>query len=272
MRDTISEMDLSRPSLTTVGHDVLVLIIDLLADDHPRSMSSISLVNSEWHGIARRSRHKRILLDFSEEEAAAEERMEHIKQSHLLSAVRILELKLSEDKLIQALERSDKIPDSGDDVPGEDDTKAIEHESMQIRRFLSKLSGLRELYCETCILPFTIIDVLRKHCPKVQLQVMLFAKDRISTRVCNNGLSYLNASPNLRSLKVETRYTNAEECERVTKPLKHVLLSCPNLRSLTLDIALPSGGCVGYMPPTEVLRFWLCQRRKASRSSRVEPD
>ena len=37
----------------------------------------------------------------------------------------------------------------------------------------------------------------------------------------------------------------------MTQPLKEVLLTCPNLRLLTLDIGQPRTGCVVYAPPSE---------------------
>ena len=49
----------------------------------------------------------------------------------------------------------------------------------------------------------------------------------------------LRSNVNLYSLALEYEYRLADECLEITQPLKQVLLTCPNLRSLTLNIHLP---------------------------------
>lgn len=51
---------------------------------------------------------------------------------------------------------------------------------------------------------------------------------------------------NLRSLELVHTFRDASTCLAATTPLKHILLSCPNLRRLKLDIGRPKVGCVSY--------------------------
>ncbi|KAK4502099.1 hypothetical protein PRZ48_005522 [Zasmidium cellare] len=62
-------------------------------------------------------------------------------------------------------------------------------------------------------------------------------------RLCN--------SVNLATLNVEFTWTWEPECRRIMTHLKRVLLSCPNLKSLTLDVSQPRSGCVLYSEAQE---------------------
>ena len=69
----------------------------------------------------------------------------------------------------------------------------------------------------------------------------------------------LSGSLNLHSLAIKHFFISSKECRAVTRPVKSILLSCPNLRKLKLDIAThrsppPSRYCgfgfkVGERPP-----------------------
>ena len=48
----------------------------------------------------------------------------------------------------------------------------------------------------------------------------------------------------VRFVHVEAEYLTADECRELCRPLKRVLISCPNLRHLVLNISLPRTGCV----------------------------
>lgn len=57
-------------------------------------------------------------------------------------------------------------------------------------------------------------------------------------------LPRLNGCSSVRFVHVKAEYLTADECRELCQPLKRVLISCPNLRHLVLNISLPRTGCV----------------------------
>ncbi|RDW92915.1 uncharacterized protein DSM5745_00237 [Aspergillus mulundensis] len=64
-------------------------------------------------------------------------------------------------------------------------------------------------------------------------------------------LPQLVNSSSVSSIHVDATYRTADACRRLTQPLKQVLLSCPNLRRLSLDISPPRAGCMVPDIPSE---------------------
>jgi hypothetical protein len=64
-------------------------------------------------------------------------------------------------------------------------------------------------------------------------------------------MSRLQGSLNLYEFSVRADYVTAEECLRITRPLKDLLLSCPNLCKLSFDIHVKGFGCVWYSAPND---------------------
>ena len=245
-------MEHPRPSLTTVDHDILVMIIDFLADDHPGSMPSVWLVNSEWHSIARRSRHRCTMLDFIEHPATAKRSMDYVKEANLLSAIRRLEIRYPETNDTLGKDRLVYQPRHLNENVWRDVSKKVPKPE-QISRLLPQMFGLREIWWRSSNPPLEIIMALRTSCPKVRLHATILAGDRNLNpmKSSNIGLHHMISHPNLTSLNVEAGYIQQKNYWlNLTRPLKEVLMSCPNLRSLTLNIGLESGG-VECLPPID---------------------
>ena len=87
-----------------------------------------------------------------------------------------------------------------------------------------------------------------RHLPNVRLHARWVHSYQ---RIQQLDVRSLEGNSQLHSLHVQETYRGAKDCLEITQPLKKILLSCPNLRSLTLNIAMPQGGCVRYSSPTE---------------------
>ncbi|KAH8650006.1 hypothetical protein BX600DRAFT_517223 [Xylariales sp. PMI_506] len=64
-------------------------------------------------------------------------------------------------------------------------------------------------------------------------------------------LARLGGGWSLRSLTLVGHYSESLTCLKYTQPLKKILLSCPNLRNLSLDIRIPDGTMFAFSTPRE---------------------
>ncbi|KAF4448676.1 hypothetical protein F53441_7930 [Fusarium austroafricanum] len=108
---------------------------------------------------------------------------------------------------------------------------------------IKEMTGLRKVEWAATTITKSIIQSLQSS-PHATLDVSI-------TNSTGELISQLPGSTSVVSLSVDITYFEAEECTKITQPLKQVLLSCPNLRKLSLNIAIPSGGCLFNEPPPE---------------------
>ncbi|KAM0233131.1 hypothetical protein ACHAP5_010486 [Fusarium lateritium] len=108
---------------------------------------------------------------------------------------------------------------------------------------IRKMTGLREMEWSAATITKPILQSLESF-PRTTLSVLI-------TNETKKLLIDVPGSTSIVSISVETTWTTAEECKQVTQPLKQVLLSCPNVRKLSLDITRPTRGCVVTQPPLE---------------------
>lgn len=67
-----------------------------------------------------------------------------------------------------------------------------------------------------------------------------------------DGLPHsLKRNMNLHALDVDLEYPDEESCQDYMRHLKPVLLSCPNLRKLRLNVRMPQDGCEVYTVPED---------------------
>ncbi|KAI1440657.1 hypothetical protein F5Y02DRAFT_401963 [Annulohypoxylon stygium] len=116
----------------------------------------------------------------------------------------------------------------------------------QLCELIPKMTGLKHIMWPN--IPKPIIRLLR---PRPSIRIHTEITDRWNPK----NLSLLRENKNVASLKVSIPYNNAEECLRWTKPLKRVILSCPNIRKLSLNIHLRQDGYQMHMPPLEYCGF-----------------
>lgn len=220
--------DATRTSLILLGSDIAILVADLLHETSPKSLSSLALTNQWFHSIARYSQHRTVVLQIpvAQEIDVLCNRLKYLENQKLLSAIRSLEIRHPENLVGKTV--------------------------ILVGNYIRQMTGLRDLHYPHSWTSPHLLDVLQR-CPSVRLHTMV-TNDGNGADEAYNALS-LQGCKNLTSLTCRVCYMNAEMCSQVTQPLKQVLLSCPNLRILTLDISMPRSGCVIPSPPREYCGF-----------------
>ncbi|KAK3670269.1 hypothetical protein LTR78_009823 [Recurvomyces mirabilis] len=115
------------------------------------------------------------------------------------------------------------------------------------------MKGLREFHMTPRLIWRDIMAML-EDCSEIRLHINLSTAD-FNLDISEQWLTSLAGCQILASLTVTAEYTNAKECLAVTRPLKQIWLSCKNLRTLAIDIDLPSFGCCIYDEPNEYCGF-----------------
>ncbi|KAI0010768.1 hypothetical protein F4779DRAFT_638395 [Xylariaceae sp. FL0662B] len=215
-------------SLTDLGNDILVMIFDLLSEDaSPRTLHSLSMVNSHFSQLARYQRCRTLRFNVSDDVGP---KFASIEQHGLWHAVRRIT------------------------VTGEGRGVALD----LLQATLPQMTGLRDLELHTSCIPAALLDALRAHRSRIRLHARVtdlrHRSRRPPTREETN-LARLRGCPNLHALDVRATYVRAAECLEVTRPLREILLTCANLRALRLRVGQPAGGCVIYSAPPEYCGF-----------------
>lgn len=215
----------SGPSFLSIGQDVLLLIIDLLS---PTDLKLLRLAHSTFNNPCRYGLHRRMkLLLPTRSFDGIERRLDMLRKDDLISAVRTLEIQELGDSV-----HVSRQSDSSTETFTENDIRLL-------RRCVNEMQGLKDLLWRATNIPGQVIRDLGSN-SRVRLSLTAVGTQRSTL------LHRLIGSQNLYSLDIRHVYTRAEECLPVTKPLRQVLITCPNLRKLKLDIGFPKGGCVAY--------------------------
>jgi len=220
--------DANTASLILLGSDIAILVADLLQETSPKSLSSLALTNQWLHSIARYSQHRTVVLQVPAAQAMKVlcDRLKYLENQKLLSAIRSLEIRHPEN--------------------------LVEETVILIGNYIRRMTGLRDLHCPYSGTSHRLLEVLQL-CPSVRLHTTVTNHGKRADEE-HNPLS-LQRCENLSSLTCTVCYMNGEMCKQMTQPLKQVLLSCPNLRTLNLDIGMPRSGCVIPNPPREYCGF-----------------
>lgn len=226
-------VDRSLSTLVSLNTDTVTIILDLIREVSPASLASVTLVNTWLHSIARYCQHHTVGIALpahgdGESDVNIRRRFKRINEQGLLSAIH--HLKFHKFGYTNGLG---------------DETLAM------VCSLLPRMTGLQDLTWENSCIPRPLLDTLKEH-PNVRLHTLALENRELNS---HRNIFTLHGCHNLRSLEVVATYTNAESCKRVTQPLKHILLSCPNIRVLTVFIGMPSGGCVVYSSPREYCGF-----------------
>lgn len=211
--------DPNKPSLLTLGNDIVVLMTDILEEESPGSLRSLGLVSSYYYNIAGHSRHRNVTVGQSNQKDEAM-RLEHLERCGILPAIR--HLTVASQVYLPTINR--------------------------VSNLAPRMTGLRDVTWNEPI----GTDMLRvfKSRPTARLHTSVGGYyRRAEGETPSSALGRLAGSPSLFSLNVGFTYTSAMECREMTLALKQVLLSCPNLRRLKLDLHMPRSGCCVYGPP-----------------------
>ncbi|KAK4626574.1 hypothetical protein CLAFUW4_04943 [Fulvia fulva] len=226
--------DAANPSIVSLGHDLIVMILQVLQDAHPPSMRSVKQVSSNFHHLAAYIACNTLKLDLSlKASVATSDRLLRLEQRGLLAAIHRIEVTATDDELAQPMP-----PSNGNHFAKQDDCKVM----YLMRRLLLLMTGLTDLHWPNESISPATLAILKGRAVRLHVKADSYA---------TNNLDRLIDCSNLHSLSVHQNYASARDCLKITGPLKAVLLSCKNLRHLSFDISQPSSGCVVYSVPTE---------------------
>lgn len=206
-----------------LGSDISKLIMDILYAESPKTLNQVALVNSFYYRLARYAQHHDISVTLAEP-AAIKQRVGLMEKSELLPAVRRLRVHGGYRGTLK-----------------EQASQVCRGTTLMMCNLLPRLTGLTDLEAHLIDIPREILEVLH-NLPSVRLHIvpsMIDARDPGA----HEGLVALQGMPNLRSMDVNCLYFTAQPCSLVTAALKRVLLSCPNVSRLSLDIGGPKNGC-----------------------------
>ncbi|KAI1505959.1 hypothetical protein F5X99DRAFT_427839 [Biscogniauxia marginata] len=204
-------------SLMDLGNEILIMIVDLIQDTSPNTIPAVALMNSRFRKLAQYSQHRTVTLQAGGD---MDDRLGFIEKNELLPAVRCVKV-----------------------MGNAKDPMTL------LCLMLPRMTGLRDFVIQMNCIPRPVLETLRG-IPGVRLHARTTRPVPRQPDEDFNMYS-LQDNPNLYALDVSIDYTSAESCLRITRPLKRVLLSCPNLRVLKLDIDQPSSGCDIYSTPAE---------------------
>lgn len=231
------------PSLEKLGGEILLLILRWVHEVSPTTTGSVALANSYFRRMARYVQHREVTIRLKGGGVTLSERLELMENNELFRAVRRL-----------------RIAGIG---PGRN----------MITLFcenLCKMRGLRDLEWLDNGVPREVIASLRSS-PSVRLHTIVWDGPSSQRRELDQILR-LQDCPNLHSLRVSRTYRNSKGCLNVARPLRCVLLSCPNLRVLGIDISRPRIGCVVDRRPSEYCGFGLTDGARPPALEELELD
>jgi len=263
LKTSVAQDDM-QPSLVKLNRDILIMIFDLLQETSKGSLQAVALVSIDFYHLAEHSRHRHLRLDLGPSTiAASQNRLQHLERQKLLAAVRFLDVK---DPGFTTFKHGQQyIADNSSNENINQYTGCLD----LIRNLIPAMTGLKDVSWKSSAhgdgnIPNTLLEALRS-----DSKVRLHAKVGTQTLPVRHGFTgpesnfhKLQNNTNLSKLEAEIVYKDDTDCLEATKPLKRILLSCPNIRSLSLDISLPQSGCMVYGPPDKYCGFGFVENEK----------
>lgn len=217
-----TRVDEERPSLIQLSDDIILDILQLLYDVSPRGYIELAFVCRHWYQLVRYTQYRNGSLSIPLDDASACDRLNFIMQSAWVTTVCTLRVHA-------------QVPSAGSaEASAQPPNPALSLLVMMI----PGMTGLRDIHWVAPTIPENVLDSIRRN-PQLRLHVHLCASggDSEAYAQAQELLEVLVGSPNLFSIRAEVSYFESEEALKITQPLKHLLLTCPNLRRLSLDIA-----------------------------------
>ncbi|KAI2470702.1 hypothetical protein F4781DRAFT_166087 [Annulohypoxylon bovei var. microspora] len=202
-------------SMNTIPEEITRMVVELIHAACPGSLNSLALVNSSFHKHVVEFR----LRTWTFHHGNLEEDLEHIKVKDVWRFIRRININ---DYMGVKANLCDSLP------------------KMKMLRDIELLCGFVHKD-----LGKTLLKSLQDQ-PHVRLHAT-FASHPVRFTLARTNLHVFVGSPNLYSLHIKHQYATKTSCLEVTLPLKRILLTCANLRHLTLDIKpIPFGQPVEY--------------------------
>jgi len=237
-----------QPSLVMLGRDILIIIFDFIQETSPRSLQAIALVSSEFYHLAEHSRYRHLKLNLDPSTIeVCRGRLQHIEKQKLLSVIRFLEVNEPGESDFRYRQRCLKGNSNSENADQYHNCIDSISESIPSMTGLKDTSWNNKYGAES--IPNTVLEALRSR-PKVRLHARVRARS-----LQESNLDKLQGNVNLSKLKADISFEGAEDCREATQPLKRILLSSPNIRSLSLAISQPDSGCTIYEAPSEYCGF-----------------
>jgi hypothetical protein len=221
-------LDPERPSLACLPEEVLTIITDILGASSQKDLRQLRLTCSLLLSLAQTSGQRHIAFNPSEE-LRIQQRCDWLRANALLPVVRTIDI-------IDARDYQQYSP-----VSPECRDASLAH----IVRLLPLLTGLKSISFRDVLgrrgihVPDDFIQALKPAyhiglSSKVLAHTGMEAKGHRTTPPQN--LTSLHGCMNLRALEVQILFDHGPRCQELTRPLKRLLLYCPNLHRLALDI------------------------------------
>jgi hypothetical protein len=216
--------------LYDLSDEIIMLVIEHLQDISSESVVTLASVSSFLYGKARYVQYRRVTISLELSRTKNEIAfLKYLSSNGLLPAIRTL----------QFIEPTDtEVKGYGFPTP--------------LYGLIDQMAGLRDIHLDAFWypVPASVLEYL-KQLPRVRLHISVTTYHVRTAAVVARVLTCLTGSPNLYSLRVDAQYVPAKECLETMRPLKRLLLSCPNLRKLSLDIYRQREGCLRFEPCAE---------------------
>ena len=222
---TIRQRDPTVPCpIARVPEEVILHIFDLVRAGGPHDVASLALVHPRFYRPAREVQHRRVTIDLVNQHGAAAKQLDLIAKESLLPAIRELRVR-----------RSSRNPDL--DCLG------------RLTSMLPSMTALRSLHWEYNSIPTAVLEALPRLPHPVQLHVVV--RDKVGhDPEARQLLAALSGCGALVSLTLDTVYFRVADGLQLSQPLRQLLLTCPNLANLSLDMDIPRDGSVLFPAPT----------------------
>ncbi|KAI1877712.1 hypothetical protein JX265_003720 [Neoarthrinium moseri] len=235
-------------SLIILGRDITALIMDELQRSSPGTLSSVALVSSYYHVLARYSQHRDVTVRLDQKYLTSTSSwpldIPAESSAHLLWWLN----QAKTGQLLPAIHRLTVRHDRYQSTEDSEVKQAIE----ALCKHLPEMSGLTDLTWDGGNdVPDPVVQALSGR-PALRLHVNLYpSRHRVNEEKPHKQVfSGLMGLTNLTSLKIKHIFVTDRQCLDIMQPLKDVLLSCKTLRKLSLDIHQPRSGCSHQVPPS----------------------
>ena len=220
----LQPLDPTRPCpIAKLSDDLILCIFDLVQATSPQSVADIVLLHPRFYTQARCVQHRRVVIDLDNGHEVAARHLDLIKRDDLLAAVRELRVVgRSREPNVQCLAWLVAMADG--------------------------LTGHCSIYWECNCIPKALLQSLRGLCSHIRLHVVARDKDSCDPAV-RQLLADLDGCTALVSITLDTAYLKAADRCELLRPLKQLLLTCPNLINLSLNMYWQNRQ--GSIPPHE---------------------
>ncbi|RYP63440.1 hypothetical protein DL771_009293 [Monosporascus sp. 5C6A] len=233
-------LDQARPSVAQLPDHIVRHILSFLQDLRPEDILKVASLSSSLYEQARYVQHRVVHINL-DKRRHIHDCLDLIMCRGLLPAIRTLKVSGRDyDELLK--EGNEILTRLADMLPGMTGLRDFDWQ-------VGRTTGQHDPKDTTAVpIPAPIMELLP---PELRLHTSVFCKhSKESHAQAREFLDRLTNNKSLRTLSVQIRFIEEQDCLETMRVLRKVLLSCPNLTRLPLlDIWYPTGGCYSYGPP-----------------------